>query len=124
MLKIKFSDANKTEYAYLEAKSTEEYYNGSNRRILTVAAADDAISVDALNTLANTESNLASITLRNTDTGTVSVNDGYVLKLGVGIEPMLITPETPEAAAIYEDRLVLKLGKRTYIEQQLHDLGL
>jgi len=53
-----------------------------------------------------------------------NIYDGYVLKLKCGIEKKLIQPETPQAAAVYEDRLIFKLGKSTYIEEQLHRLGL
>lgn len=53
-----------------------------------------------------------------------NIYDGYVLKLKCGIESKLIEAETPENTAVYEDRLVFKLGKRTYIEEQLKRLGL
>lgn len=120
MLKIKIAN---TEFEYLNALETEEYYNGSSRRTLTITCAPDAISIDALNALL-TEENLASITLYNEESGISNVYDGYVLKLSCGIKSELAQAETPDRAAVYEDRLVFKLGKRTYIEEQLHKLGL
>ena len=129
MLKIKIAN---TEIKYLSALETEEFFNGSSRRTLTITCAPDAISLDALNALL-TEENLASVTLVNTSAGTdeegnaltvTNVYDGYVLKLSCGIRNELVQTETPDRAAIYEDRLVFKLGKRTYIEEQLHKLGL
>lgn len=129
MLKIKIAN---TEIEYLSAVETEEFYNGSSRRTLTITCAPDAISLDALNALL-TEENLASVTLVNTSAGTdeegnaltvTNVYDGYVLKLSCGIRNELVQTETPDRAAVYEDRLVFKLGKRTYIEEQLHKLGL
>ena len=131
MLKIQFSNTN-TEVEYLSALETEEFFNGSSRRTLTITCAPDAISLDALNALL-TEENLASVTLVNTSAGTdeegnaltvTNVYDGYVLKLSCGIRNELVQTETPDRAAVYEDRLVFKLGKRTYIEEQLHKLGL
>ena len=131
MLKIQFSNTN-TEVEYLSALETEEFFNGSSRRTLTITCAPDAISLDALNALL-TEENLASVTLVNTSAGTdeegneltvTNVYDGYVLKLSCGIRNELVQAETPDRAAVYEDRLVFKLGKRTYIEEQLHKLGL
>lgn len=112
-----------TEIEYLDALETEEFYNGSKRRTLTVTCAPDAISVDMLNSLL-TEENLASVTMTNTETGAVNVYDGYVLKLACGIKNEQVRAETPDTAAVYADRLVFKLGKRTYIEEQLHKLGL
>ena len=129
MLKIKIAN---TEFEYMNALETEEYFNGSSRRTLTITCAPDAISLDALNALL-TEDNLASVTLVNTSAGTdeegnaltvTNVYDGYVLKLSCGIRNELVQTETPDRAAVYEDRLVFKLGKRTYIEEQLHKLGL
>ena len=129
MLKIKIAN---TEIEYLSAVETEEFYNGSSRRTLTLTCAPDAASLDALNALL-TEEHLASISLTNDGSGTdeegnvltvTNVYDGYVLKLSCGIRNELVQTETPDSAAVYEDRLVFKLGKRTYIEEQLHKLGL
>lgn len=128
MLKIKIGQK---EFEYLDALETEEFYNGSSRRTLTVTCDPNVIGLDSLNGLL-TEENLASITMTNTELFTdeasteplTNIYEGYVLKLSCGIANTLITPETPEAPAVYEDRLVFKVGKRTYIEQMLHDLGL
>ncbi len=120
MLKIKIAE---TEIPYLNAFETEEFFNGSSRRTLTVTCAPDAISVDALNAML-TEENLTRITMQNADDKITNSYDGYVLKLSCGIKSELVQAETPDRAAVYEDRLVFKLGKRTYIEEQLHKLGL
>lgn len=120
MLKIKIA---KTEIEYLEALETEQFYNGASRRVLSVTCAPDAISMDKLNALL-TETNLASVTMTNTDSGAVNVYDGYVLKLECGVQSKMVQAESPEAAAVYADRLIVKLGRRTYIEDQLHKLGL
>lgn len=133
MLKVKISE---TEFEYLNALETEEFYNGASRRTLTITCAPDAISLDTLNALL-TEENLASITMTNTegipsmeDEGMVTsepimnIYEGYVLKLSCGINKVLTETETPETPAVYSDRLVFKIGRRTYIEEQLHKLGL
>ncbi len=119
---LKITIANHT-FEYLEALETEEYYNGASRRTLTVTCAPDAIGLDTLNALL-TEDNLKTVAMENDEIQVVNTYDGYVLKLSCGIQSQLVTPETPEQAAVYEDRLVIKLGRRTYIEQALHGLGL
>lgn len=162
MLKIKIAE---TEFAYLDALETEQFYNGASRRTLTVTCAADAIDLTEVNGLL-TEENLASIELTNTEATPVykteiittegtdedgnpvqiqteqtvldengqpvldhyeaitNCHEGYVLKLECGVKNLLVQPETPEAAAVYADRLVFKLGRRTYIEEALHKLGL
>lgn len=119
-MNIKFLNGTKIEY--LNALETEEYYNGSSRRTLSFECEVGVISVDELNTVLSNEDNTAKIELSNGEV--VNIYDGYVLKLKCGIEPKLVQGETPEAPAVYEDRLVFKLGKRTYIEEQLKKLGL
>ena len=117
---IKFTDG--TNFEYLNSVETEEYFNGSNRRTLTFEAAVGVVSVDALNTVMGDEANTAVIELSNGEVK--NIYDGYVLKAKCGIENKLVAAETPDAPALYEDRIVFKLGKRTYIEEQLKRLGL
>ena len=135
-MNIKF--LNGTSFEYLDALETEEYYNGASRRTLTFECAVGAISVDELNRVLSNEANTKSITLTGDEvailneqgnptgeiTRAVNIYDGYVLKLKCGIENKLIQAETPEQVAAYADRLIFKLGKRTYIEEQLKNLGL
>ncbi len=114
---------------YLEAIETEEYYNGASRRTITVTCESSAISMDTLNSLL-TEENLKSITMSNNeiqnDDGSILTNiyDDYVLKLSCGIQNIMVESDSPNSAAKYEDRLIFKIGRRTYIEEQLHKLGL
>ena len=147
-MNIKF--ANGTNFEYINALETEEYFNGANRRTLTFECEVGVIGVNELNTLLNDEKNTAAITLTSNGVpvfktnpednsvvidekgtpivdhyeSTTNIYDGYVLKLKCGIENKLNSAETPEAQAVYADRLVFKLGKRTYIEEQLKRLGL
>ena len=116
--------ANGTSFEYLEAFVNEEYYNGSNRRTLTFECMPNVISIDELNAVISNEANTQSIVLSNEEENITGIEDGYVLKLKCGIESRLVKAETPETPAVYEDRLIFKLGKRTYIEEQLKNLGL
>ena len=135
-MNIKF--LNGTNFEYLNAVETEEYYNGASRRTLTFEAEVGVIGVDELNGILSDENNTKSITLTGDEvaildengnptgetTHAVNIYDGYVLKCKCGIENKLVQAETPETPAVYEDRLIFKLGKRTYIEEQLRKLGL
>ena len=119
---IKFK--NNISFNYLNALETEEYWNGSNRRTMAVECTPDAIGLDKLNTLLSNEANTAEIVMTNEETGESNIYSGYILKIKCGIENKLIRGETPNTPAVYEDRLVFKLGMRTYIEEQLAKLGL
>ena len=129
-MNIKF--ANGTNFEYLNALETEEYYNGASRRVLSFECEADTILIDTLNKILSNEANTASIVLTGDPTtqpdgSTITpqnIYDGYVLKIKCGIENKLVQAETPESPAVYADRLVFKLGKRTYIEQALKNLGL
>ena len=120
-MNIKF--LNGTEFEYIDAVETEEYFNGSNRRTITFECKADAISIDTLNSVLNDEDNTKSITLENAEENVTNIYDGYVLKLKCGVENREVKSETPDMPAVYADRLVFKLGKRTYIEEQLKKLG-
>ena len=135
-MNIKF--LNGTNFNYLNAVETEEYYNGASRRTLTFEAEVGVIGVDELNGILSDENNTKSITLTGAEvavtdaegnptgeyTRAVNIYDGYVLKCKCGIENKLVQAETPETAAVYADRIIFKLAKRTYIEEMLHRLGL
>ena len=115
-LKVKF--ANIAEIEYLTALETEKYWNGSTRRTLNIECSADAMDANALNEILNDEANTATLTLSNTETGTENIYDGYVLKLKVSTEQVLVNRETNE----YESRIFLKLGQRTFIEEQIKQI--
>ena len=122
---------NNAEVTYLDAIETEEFWGGSSRRTLTFTCAADAVSIDALNAIlsdtANTETLAlqgAVVTPEGKEQAVTNLYEGYTMKLSVGIDSVLVQPESPDSAAVYADRLVFKLGRPTFIEQQLAKLGL
>ena len=117
MLKLKFG--NNVEQVYESALETEEYYNGSSRRTLTFEINPEDCNLQELSDLC-TEENCELLTLTNDEENITNFFENYVLKLQVGIESKLIDSEQN----IYVDKVILKLGKRTYIEQKLHELGI
>ena len=121
MLTLTLKDG--THFAYVEALETEEWYNGASRRTLTVTALPDAAKLDEL-AAKLTEENLAAIRMTCDEPPADNLYEGYVLVLSLGLQQVQTQPETPESPAVYEPRLVVKLGRRTYIEQQLARLGL
>ena len=133
-MEIKFANGQGMEFT--ASFEGEEYYNGYSRRVLTVEFDPDKTGIDRLNRVLSDEDNLAQITLTGTapvraDQQTAAVRetvtnifDGYVLKLECGIKSVLRQPETNGMPAVYTEKLIAKLGRRTYIEQALKNLGL
>lgn len=122
---------NGAEVTYLDAIETEEYWGGSSRRTLTFTCAPDAVSIDALNAILSDAANTGTLALQGaivnpdgSEQAVTNLYEGYTMKLAVGIDKVLVQPESPDSAAVYADRLVFKLGKPTYIEAQLAKLGL
>lgn len=111
-LKIRF--ANGTEVPYLNAIETEEYWAGASRRTLTFEIDRAAVGLDAMDNLC-TEENCARIELVGEDI--TNIYEGYVLKLQLGVKRVA-------EGESYVERIGLKLGKRTFIEEQLHKLGI
>ena len=137
-MNIKFGNGKKVNY--IRAFETEEYYNGSSRRTLTFECNIGAVGIDELNEILSDEKNTETIVLegeaapvyRNDGNGkqvidyyetAKNIYDKYSLKLMVGVEPVKVKNETPESAALYEDRIKFKLGRRTYIEQRLKEIN-
>lgn len=115
--KLKFADG--TEAAYLCAVETEEFWGGASRRTVSFEMEKGALGLESLDALCS-EQNCAALQLVNEGESVTGILEGYVLKLKLAVEPVLIDAETQT----YAERVKLKLGKRTYIEQQLHELGL
>lgn len=127
---ITFTDG--TTLDYLQALETEEYYNGANRRTLTLTCVRDAIGMDALDALISVEANVQDIKLqvhedavgKKKAVDSTNIHSGYVLKLSCGVEQRMVSLETADAPAQYADFIVFKLGKRTYTEEALHKMGI
>ena len=122
---------NGAELTYLNAIETEEFWGGSSRRTLTFTCVPDAVSIDALNAILSDTANTGTLALvgaivnpDGSEQAVTNLYEGYTMKLAVGIDKVLLQPESPDSAAVYADRLVFKLGRPTFIEQQLMALGI
>lgn len=48
-----------------------------------------------------------------------NIYEDYTVKMECGIKRTLVVDESPTSKAIYEDRIVFKLGKPTFLEAQI-----
>lgn len=115
---------NSAKVNYLNALETEEFWGGSNRRVLTFTCDTEEVGVDELNAILSEKGNLETLELVNEKQGVSNIYEGYTIRMNVGLAREMQAVETPEAPAQYVDRLVFKLAKPTFIEAQLARLGI
>ena len=129
---------NEHELKCLDVIEREELCIGSNRHVLTAMCAPDAVSLDTLNSILSETANTGMLLIEDTvieekveDSELVVTEipvekhyEGYTIKISIGIDKVLVQPESPDSAAVYADRLVFKLGRPTFTEQQLAALGI
>lgn len=139
MLKIKIAN---TEIPYLFAEPGTGFIRGQHRNKLTVTCAADAADLGNLRALL-TEENLESFTLTNTEGVAMYACDaeGNFIKDEngnlvfdhwetvtntyekffmdtCGLRSIMVQKENADTDAVYEPRLVIELGQRTYTEQK------
>ncbi|NMA06583.1 MAG: hypothetical protein GX928_02555 [Ruminococcaceae bacterium] len=107
--------ANKSSFNYDRAIEGEEYFNGSNRRVLTLECPKEKeTSIDSLHSVLSSEANTKTITLTNGEI--TNAFDDYVILLSIGIKKRFV--EDPDLPPAEEDYIEIKLGKKTYFEKQ------
>lgn len=111
--------ADKTELTALEVSGATQYIQGSNRDTLTFIflASEGMDTLDAAFTVEKCE----TITIR--DGSEEYTHSGYTVRGGLAKAPVLVTPETADAPAVYEDRITVTMGQRTYVETLLAQMG-
>ena len=107
--------ADRTELTALEVSGATQYIQGSNRDALTFvfAASEGMEAMDA----AFSPDNCETITIR--DGSEEYTHSGYTVRGSLSKAPVLVTPETADAPAVYEDRITVTMGQRTYVETLL-----
>lgn len=107
--------ADKTELTSLEVSGATQYIQGSNRDALTfIFPASEGMEIlDA----AFSPDNCETITIR--DGSEEYTHSGYTVRGSLSKAPVLVTPETADAPAVYEDRITVTMGQRSYAEAQI-----
>ena len=96
------------------------YHQGTQRDSLEIQIAKGVISFDALETLTadSTKTDRLTIITQEGDTQEQAVYDHYAIRTALTLKPVELTPETPDAPAVTEDRLCVTLAQLTYTEVQ------
>lgn len=118
-MKIIFNNGSEINYQRAEdIVFTHEYAEGYNRETMTATLPAGEVPLGQLNTLLSDEDNLSSLRLL-ADDGTQNIYNNFVIKLRCGTERRLVD----EDEQLYSEVVVFKLGKLTYIEKKLKELG-
>ena len=96
-----------------------QFYQGTNRKTLEIHFATGETDFAELNTLF---ANPGSITIM--DDGGTYQHDNYALRVSTALRPVVVTPETDEAPAVMEDRYVIVLAQKTYMETLMEEVKL
>ena len=112
--------ANGKELNPILVKGATTFVQGAKRDTLSFVfpATEDMGALDT----AFSESACESIAIIGDDESE-SIYKGYVIRAELKKAPVEVSPETPEAPAITEERITVSMSQRTYIETQLAILG-
>lgn len=108
---------NGTELTAISVIGSTQHFQGANRKTLEIHFATDETDFAQLNTLF---ADPGSITITD-DSGTYQ-HDNYALRVSTALKPVVVTPETDEAPAVTEDRYVIVLAQKTYMETQMESV--
>lgn len=133
MMKIKLNDNTELNVICINGKST--YSQGANRDSLEFVLKKGDYPFDQLDSLFADANKTKKITVKDTamttdtagktvETPTEHVYDNYSLRVGMKMEPVIITPATSTEPEVTEERVMVTMGQLTLIEKKLSDLGL
>lgn len=123
MLKVRF--ANGKELEYKEAREEPTYYDGANRRMLTIHFAGDKVFLDSIDELASDKANIKTLAFTNDNSSNQVVTnlyENYIYKLKVSKEPVLRGEDPETLAPVMVEEVILQLGRATPTELMLEKL--
>lgn len=115
---------NGKEVNYIEAIETSAFYENANRRMLEFKLEKDAISLSELNEILSNEENLTRLHLVNEEENAENYYDDYQIKMELSVRTIPTGEFDESGEEIKAERVIFKLGKLTYIEKKLKELGL
>lgn len=121
--KVKFNDNTSFHFHWCEEATQEAL--GYNREVIWFECYPselDGYTTNELDELLSIEDTTSYLELIDEESGEVFARHDYVLNLGISVENRLVGGITtnPSTEKVY----TIKLGKRTYLENQLKALGL
>lgn len=109
--------ANGTELSPISVLGGKRVVHGVNRDTLSFVFPVET-SLDELDGVF-TEANCETITI--VDGGNEYIHKAYTIRAELKREPVEVTPSTESEAAVYENRVIVSMGQRTYTETQIKE---
>lgn len=108
--------ANGTELTPIVITGGRRMIHGVNRDVLFFVFPTD-VGMEYLDS-AFTESTCENINIVGDD-GSEAIHKGYTIRVGLNKEAVMVADSTPDTDAVYEDRITVSIGQRTYTETKL-----
>lgn len=110
---------NGTEMNPIVVSGCPRHVQGANRDTLTFVfpASEGMEHLDGLFTPTNCE----TIVVRE-DNGSEFFHKGYTIRAELSKQSVEVAPATEEAEAVYEDRIMVSMSQRTYMESQIKNM--
>lgn len=93
--------------------------HGASRDVLNFIFPKEA-GMEALDT-AFTEAACANINIVGDD-GSEAIHKGYTVRAGLSKAAVKVTEATTDTDAVYEDRITVSMGQRTYAETRMQEM--
>ena len=117
-MKIKFGEST---VEAIKVDGGQRYIQGAQRDVLTIHIAKDAASFDALDKATGSIKNTEHITIVGDDKSE-ALYEGYILRQSLALKPVLITPETAQEPAVYDERYLVELAQESYTERLIRKI--
>lgn len=114
--------ANGTELSPIALTGAKRNVQGANRDVLSFVFPADT-SMDELDSIF-TEKNCETITVVHTNDGDEKqfIHKAYTVRAELKREPLVVAPATESSAEVYENRVIVSMGQRTYAETQMAEM--
>lgn len=116
-MKIKLNNGN--ELSLIMVSGGPRYVQGTQRDTLNFVFPAD-VGMDTIDE-AFTETACERITIMGDDGGE-DIHKGYTIRAGLTKASVELEKSTPDAEAVYEDRITVSMSQRTYTETQLKNM--
>ncbi|QIB68651.1 hypothetical protein Ami103574_04645 [Aminipila butyrica] len=132
-MKIKLNDNTRLNVILVNGKST--YFQGANRDSLEFVFKKGDYPFDELDALFADSEKVKKIIIQSDTTATEAegkpvetptehIYDDYSLRVGMKMEPVVLSPATSTTPEITEERVMITMAQLTLIERKLSDIGL
>ena len=115
---IKFND--NTELEVIKVQNRQAYIQNANREVYDFHFDPSLITFEQLEGIFGDEQKTKKIYLINGDD--TFLHEDYSIRISLSYQPVEITPETPDAPAQSENRFIVSMARKTYMEKIISQL--